>query len=152
MTIEEHRNCPIARAMHPVRRQVKSTNGGAPASPSNLPLAARPWVLAPRVSRGVGPGAPVLRHWRRCHHTFIVRTLLLIKFPRTQGNSGHGNAVSLPQNNQSSSMKDVTIDRFIFRKRHRAMSWLSVISIPIPPDWISGRNLELNSNYFNNFQ
>jgi hypothetical protein len=34
------------------------------------------------------------------------------------GNSGHGNAVSLPQNNQSSSMRDVTIARLIVGKRH----------------------------------
>jgi len=32
---------------------------------------------------------------------------------------GHGNGVFLPQNNQSSSMKDVTIPRLFVGKRHR---------------------------------
>ncbi len=32
---------------------------------------------------------------------------------------GHGHAVFLPQNNQSSSMKDVTIPRLFVGKRHR---------------------------------
>ncbi|MEG4202383.1 hypothetical protein QUA20_00385 [Microcoleus sp. Pol7_A1] len=34
------------------------------------------------------------------------------------GNGGHGNAVSLPQNNPSNSIRDVTIARLIVGKRH----------------------------------
>ncbi|WP_333031858.1 MULTISPECIES: hypothetical protein [unclassified Microcoleus] len=37
---------------------------------------------------------------------------------RIIGNAGHGSAVSLPQNNQSSSIKNVTIARLIVGKRH----------------------------------
>ena len=41
---------------------------------------------------------PVLGHLSRCHHS---------------SGGGRGNAVSLPQNNQSESMKDATIARLI---------------------------------------
>ncbi|MEG4347317.1 hypothetical protein QUB70_29145 [Microcoleus sp. A003_D6] len=41
---------------------------------------------------------------------------------RTIGNAGHGNAVSLPQNNQSSSIKNVTIARLIVVQGHGTVS------------------------------